>query len=377
MKKETTGKTTLVVDGRVPNLFVKTYPSGNQVYIYRGWLPETKKRKEVKIGETSRITIQQARQKAKELAADFTLGQGVADPDHELETITFRDAANRWIKSLEKMGRAKAYIDNERSLLDKYVLPKIGNKTVRSITYPELAKIADDRISAGKPNQSKKIHTLLSMVLNFSVRNGFAEQNLMASYRSPVKPAVRTRVLSRDEIKAVLHRLKESEHSEDTKDVILTIIHTGQRRGEVLGMVWGEIDIEKALWVIPGDRVKNGVTHVVPLSDSVMAILKKRLPKKSKPKADQLVFDVAKYSVGQACRRMSTQLKIPKFGPHDLRRTLASTLPSIDPQVTEDLLRRIINHISGRGAMANYAHYLYLDEKRAALAKWSAWLDSL
>ena len=51
------------------------------------------------------------------------------------------------------------------------------------------------------------------------------------------------------------------------------LLLTGQRRGEVAAMRWREVDLDGKVWTLPKERCKNGVEHVVPLSDPTVAIL--------------------------------------------------------------------------------------------------------
>lgn len=66
------------------------------------------------------------------------------------------------------------------------------------------------------------------------------------------------------------------------------MILTAARSGEVRGMVWGEVDFGKATWTIPGNRMKLGVTHTVPLSPIALEIL--RTQKQGEP--DDYVFSL-------------------------------------------------------------------------------------
>jgi integrase len=58
----------------------------------------------------------------------------------------------------------------------------------------------------------------------------------------------------------------------------LTIL-TGQRRGEVAGMTWGELTADLATWTIPHERTKNGVAHLLPLSEPARDLIRATLPK--------------------------------------------------------------------------------------------------
>ena len=48
------------------------------------------------------------------------------------------------------------------------------------------------------------------------------------------------------------------------------LILTGQRREEVGGMLWSEIDLDKRVWRIGAERTKNGLAHEVPLSSPAL-----------------------------------------------------------------------------------------------------------
>jgi integrase len=57
------------------------------------------------------------------------------------------------------------------------------------------------------------------------------------------------------------------------KDALSLLILTAARGGEVREMTWGEVDIESATWTVPGERMKLGITHTVPLSQPAIEIL--------------------------------------------------------------------------------------------------------
>ena len=48
---------------------------------------------------------------------------------------------------------------------------------------------------------------------------------------------------------------------------------TAARSGEVRGAQWSEIDLPRALWIIPAERMKMGREHRVPLSAAAVALL--------------------------------------------------------------------------------------------------------
>ena len=74
------------------------------------------------------------------------------------------------------------------------------------------------------------------------------------------------------EVPAFMARLRERD-SVSARALELLIL-TAARSGEVRGATWQEIDLDKALWTIPGERMKAGREHTVPLSKQAVALLK-------------------------------------------------------------------------------------------------------
>jgi integrase len=60
---------------------------------------------------------------------------------------------------------------------------------------------------------------------------------------------------------------------DDHGRVVKLLLLTGQRRGEVAGMTWTEIDLDKGLWSMAAERAKNGLRHDVPLSTQAKVLL--------------------------------------------------------------------------------------------------------
>jgi integrase len=75
-----------------------------------------------------------------------------------------------------------------------------------------------------------------------------------------------------EHVAAFVGRLRESD-SLDARALELCIL-TAARSGEVLGMRWPEVDLEKKVWTVPAHRMKAGREHRVPLSERAVAILK-------------------------------------------------------------------------------------------------------
>jgi integrase len=177
---------------------------------------------------------------------------------------------------------------------------------------------------------------------------------------------------------------------------------TGQRREEVAGLAWVELDRKERLWRLPKERAKNGVANDVALSEASIAELDAIAGVTSLEPADRkwprrgLVFSTtgktAVSGFSRAKRRWDAavvklaakdqqlaeeEVKIARWTVHDLRRTLATGLQRLG--VRFEVTEAVLNHVSGaRGGVAGvYQRYGWADEKRAALDAWARHVDSI
>jgi integrase len=156
-------------------------------------------------------------------------------------------------------------------------------------------------------------------------------------------------VLSADEIKAFWKAIERL--GWPFYPIYRLLLLTGQRREEVAGMRWVELDLDKAIWIMPAERAKNKLAHTVDLSPQVVAILA-NLPLMS----EGLVFTttgntpVSGFSKVKARldKAMRSELgrELEAWRNHDLRRTMA-TLMGEELEIDPGVIERILNHVSG------------------------------
>jgi integrase len=124
-------------------------------------------------------------------------------------------------------------------------------------------------------------------------------------------------------------------------------ILTAARTGEVIGARWSEIDMEAATWTIPGERMKAGVLHKVPLSGPALDVLRVMLPARP-AKSDGYVFPgkgkdsgLSNMSLSAVLRRMD----LPELTVHGFRscfRDWAAEATAHDSAVVEKALAHTI-----------------------------------
>ena len=186
----------------------------------------------------------------------------------------------------------------------------------------------------------------------------------------PGTETARDRILTDDELCAVWSAA--TEQGGLFAPVFKLLILTGQRRNEVAGMEWRELDLPGMLWKLPRGRVKNDSGHEVPLSDPAIAIID-GVPRVS---GRELLFTTTGNTPISGFSKAKLEIDeasgVEDWTIHDLRRTVASGMARLG--VSLPVIEKILNHTSGsfRGVVGIYQRHSYADEKRAALDLWGA-----
>jgi len=170
------------------------------------------------------------------------------------------------------------------------------------------------------------------------------------------------------------------------------VLLTGTRRDEVGGMKWSELDFERGVWLIPGDRTKNGRPLALPLSLLTLKIIstvQRRAGRdrlfgqgegpfsgwsKGKAALDKRIHAVRTAKVGQNAKTVP----MPSWRLHDLRRTCATVMAD-KLGVLPHVIEAVLNHVSGHkaGVAGTYNRAVYEREMRTALTLWSDYVRAI
>jgi integrase len=175
-----------------------------------------------------------------------------------------------------------------------------------------------------------------------------------------------------DDVSAFIAKLRKREASAAL--ALELCILTAARSGEILGMRWSEIDLDKKIWTVPANRMKAGREHRVPLSPRAVAILR-RLEKVSK---GEFVFPgqarnkpLSNMAMEMVLRRMN----IPDATVHGFRssfRDWAGNVSSFPREITETALA----HVIGDKAEQAYRRSDALDKRRKLMEAWAAYCEA-
>ena len=150
-------------------------------------------------------------------------------------------------------------------------------------------------------------------------------------------------------------------------------ILTAARTGEVIGARWSEIDMETRTWTVPGERMKAGVTHRVPLPDAALDVLRAILPAKPAT-GDGYVFPgrsagtgLSNMSLSAVTRRMSRG-EITVHGFRSTFRQWAGESTNVAREVAEAALA----HTLRDKVEAAYQRGDLFEKRRKLMTDWAA-----
>lgn len=365
-----TGKRYEARDLLLPGLHVRVSSAGNKVFYLTTRVHGRMRR--IKIGNHPIVSLADARDKAREILRDIQLGQYETEAGME-QVPTFGEVVRDFIDKYAK-PRNRDWKGTER-ILKKFAA--LNDKPITEIKRADVVKALDDIIKGGAPVRANRALAAIKKLTAWCVDRGMIETSPVAGLKPPTKETARDRVLSADE----LQRCWAGADGEDYPfaQYMQSLILTMQRRGEVAGMRWSEIDLATGVWTIPAKRAKNANSHTVPLAPLALDILK------STPRflGSDLVFTTNGTTPISGFGRLKQRLDLAvgtdadDWRLHDIRRTVATNMAMLG--IAPHIIEAILNHRTGivSGVAAIYNRHAYLDEKREALERWAVQMEKL
>ena len=257
------------------------------------------------------------------------------------------------------------------------LMPAWANRSITEITRRDAEVIVDAVAKRGAPQAAASLHQLIKRLFNWMVEEDYFQVSPMANMKLPraLRKVERDRVLSDTELINLWATWDKLGWAFGPAFKLMLV--TGQRRDEVAGMAWAEIDLDQALWVISRKRTKSDRLNEVPLSDLAVEIINS-IPQMD----DDLVFATRQggnpiSGFSKAKRRTDQLSGLKDWRIHDLRRTAATGMIRLG--VPQLVVGKVLNHASRglSGVTGIYDRHGYLDNKRDALTAWSKHLREI
>jgi integrase len=332
-------------------------------------------------------TPDKARREAKRL-----LGLVADGKDPQAEKIearakaadTLGSVADDYLKHAKKKQKPRSYAETERHLLTNW-------KPLHSVSVFHLrrrqvaARLSEIETERGRVTAARA-RAALSAMFNWAIREGFeiAANPVFGTNRAP-EPKSRERVLADSELAEIWRACRDDDYGR----IIKLLMLTGQRRNEVGGMRWVEIDGDT--WTIPGTRTKNHREQFVPLPDFALALIDAS-PRRTncnyvfgdgpRRKGDDhrgfSGWSKAKAALDERIVKMRRKRAKFDWRLHDLRRTAATVMAErlgVLPHIVEVILNHMDGHRAGVAGVYNRAKYEA--QVRKALQGWAEHVETI
>ena len=276
------------------------YPDGGGLYLQvslsgsRSWLLRYRKgsgRHDLGLGPLSVISLAEARRRAQRIRQQLLdgidpLGQRRADETQArldaAKAMTFDQCRDAYIAAHEAGWNNPKHRQQWFNTLATYVSPTIGTLPVAAIDTGLVLRVLEP-IWTTKPETAGRLRGRIERILSWATTRGYRTGENPARWKghldqtlppqSKVRRVEHHAALPFEEVSAFLVELR-SQSGVAAAALELTIL-TAARTGEVLGARWSEIDFDKAVWSVPADRMKSRREHRVPLTRSVLAVLRR------------------------------------------------------------------------------------------------------
>ncbi|WP_340146541.1 tyrosine-type recombinase/integrase [Halomonas sp. PA16-9] len=242
------------------------------------------KRREMGLGSFPDTGLADARRKAenfRKLAKDGVDPINARDLEkQQYSTPTFTSCAARYIKSHRHSWRNAKHARQWVSTLKTYARPVIGKMPVDEVDTHHLLTILEP-IWKTKTETAKRVQGRIENVLDFASAHKYRDEANPARWRghldkllpkpSRVKEISHLPAMPYDEVSSFIAEMQRL--TSISSKALQFLILTATRTSEVLNAEWHEIDLAKATWTVPAERMKARREHRVPLSTQAVELL--------------------------------------------------------------------------------------------------------
>jgi integrase len=254
-----------------------------------------------------------------------------------------------------------------RRLLTVEFLPHFQKRPLNAITTHDVIAILDPILTSGRPSAARHAYAQIRAFFAWALSRRYVETTPLQWLKAPAKATKRDRVLSEVEL-AKIYTAAEA-WGFPFGHIVLLLIVTGQRRGEIASLKWDYIDFANLSVTLPATTTKNKIEHTFPITEQTARLIH------SLPKISPYLFP-ARGSDGPFCgwsrvkNSFAETAGVSGWGLHDLRRTFSTRLALL--RVAPHIIERALNHVSGEisGIAAVYNRWSYLPEMREAMFKY-------
>ena len=240
-------------------------------------------------------------------------------PDTRLaEQMTVRELSERYLKEITPHKRS---VSSETYRIKAMLKRDIAHRTLAMLKPEHIATYRDERLAVASPATVIRELNSLGHAIDIARKEWgvHLSENPCRMIRRPKPPRGRDRRLQPGEEERLLEAA-DAGRNPLMGPLIILALETAMRQGELLGMTWDNVDLERRLAHLP--LTKNGDSRDVPLSTRAVAVLQGL----QETASSERVFNTTKSAVEQAWQHLRERAGSADLRFHDLRHEAVTRL---------------------------------------------------
>jgi integrase len=344
----------------------------------------------VVLGTYPAVSLAKARRLATEALSDIVSGVHPKERERSERLAQVRQRANTFeALATEYISRRAAKIRTGTAIsqvIERELISRWGSRPLTEIGRADVIRMVEDVGDRAGIYAAHKALALAKSLFNWGIAREYAGLDRSPCYLIKAADLVgkqepRQRILSSGELCLIWQATEGPvERLYPVAPFVRFLLLTAARRNEAARMTWSEVELDRALWVIPAERVKTNSPHEIPLSSMACELLAS-LPRFAGPYV--FSFDGGRRAIrGFGKFKDDVTARTAEIAPpgltdwrfHDLRRTARTGLATIG--VSPFIAELVIGH-QQKGVHKVYDVHRYQDEKRDALERWASKLRTI
>ena len=367
---------------------------GGKYWRLRYYHPHTKKREEIRLGIYPDVSLKAARVKREELRA--LLEKGIDPKQHQQEQEikqrnqalnSFEAVARKWHADQQAKPDKWTSEHAHRLLrsIELHIFPDIGQRPIAEIMPLDVLSLLQRLEAAGKYDTAHKVYDVVNQVFSYAVRLRICVFNPAAELRrelAQVKQQSFHHLSDPAEIGQLLRDIDGYTGTPQVRILLKLSPYVFTRPAELRMMKWAELDWDNGIWEKSGEgerkgeRMKNGLDFLIPLSRQAAALIEQM-----KPITGHYDYVFWNKGTGQPFSEAAASKALHRLGYKDKQtmhgfRHIASTALN-EQGFNGDWVERQLAHKDPNQTRKTYNKAEYLEQRTAMMQAYADYLDSL
>ncbi len=292
------------------------------------------------------------------------------------ERLTVEQWLTRYLDDVARLETREMTYRTYKSLAQNHIIPALGRIRLEKLQAADVRRLYSDLQRSGlSPTSIRLIHAILRVALKVAVEDGLVSRTVMESVRPPRSRSTQMTALTPEQCRALLDAAGDAQ----METLLRLALFTGMRQGELLGLRWQDVDMERGVVSVVQQLSRDGTftepktargRRRIDLRDRVMASLRAQRARQAEMRlrcgpswADSgLVFTtpfgmpLTPWGVGRYFKHLLRDADLPDVRFHDLRHTAASLMLSLNVHPKE--VQEKLGHSSIAMTMDRYSHIM-------------------